>query len=126
MSTGFEALGAASAVLQVISFARDLIVTCKGIYDGKLTSEENLERHAQQMSDAVDRVQIRCEVMAKLHPQVNNNELQAIAKACKESAQELKKEARFVTGLCDKRNLLHAIHATLRGARHRKKIELLE
>ncbi|KAK7427642.1 hypothetical protein QQZ08_005917 [Neonectria magnoliae] len=126
MATGLEALGAASAVLQVISFASDVIIVCKKVYDGKPTVDDQLEEHAERMSDAVGRVQSRCQTMAKNQPSEYDKKLAKIAEACRTAAKELQTELRFVTGLHEKGRLLKAINATLRASSHRKKIERLE
>ncbi|KAK7408212.1 hypothetical protein QQX98_009621 [Neonectria punicea] len=126
MATGFEALGAASAVLQVISFASDVIIVCKKVYDGKPTVDDQLEEHAKRMSDVIGRVQSRCQTMAKNQPSEDDKTLADIAEACRTAAKELRTELRFVTGLHEKGSLLKAINATLRASSHRKKIERLE
>ncbi|RBR10305.1 uncharacterized protein FIESC28_09513 [Fusarium coffeatum] len=49
MATGIEALGAVSAVFQVILFSAEAIALCKKIYDGKPTANDDLEGHATQL-----------------------------------------------------------------------------
>ncbi|RKL38449.1 hypothetical protein BFJ72_g7260 [Fusarium proliferatum] len=126
MATGLEALGAASAVLQVISFAADVAVACKKIYDGKPTSEVCVERHAKQMSDAVSRLETRCEAMANVHSRFGDQKLQSIAKECKKAAEDLEREAQFITSLHVKHSILKAVHATFTASSHQKKIQRLE
>ncbi|SPJ91037.1 related to small s protein [Fusarium torulosum] len=126
MATGLEALGAASAVLQVISFASDVVIACKKIYDGKPTSEVCLERHSKQMSDAVGRLETRCEAMANVHSKFGNQKLQDIAKECKKAAEDLEREAQSITSLHVKGSILKAVHATFRVSSHQKKIQRLE
>ncbi|KPM41841.1 hypothetical protein AK830_g4691 [Neonectria ditissima] len=126
MATGLEALGAASAVLQVISFASDVISVCKKIYDGKPTANDHLEEHAKRMSDAAGRVQIRCQAMAKNQPSEYDKKLADIAEDCKTAARDLEVELQFATGLQDKGNIFKAVNATLRASSHRKKVERLE
>ncbi|RKK80148.1 hypothetical protein BFJ71_g16003 [Fusarium oxysporum] len=126
MATGLEALGAASAVLQVISFASEVSVACKKIYDGKPTSEVCLKHHAKQMSDAVGRLETRLEAIAKVHSKFSNQKLQDVAEDCKRAAEDLEKEAQFITSLHVKGNILKAIHATFRASGHQKKIQRLE
>ncbi|KAF9768241.1 hypothetical protein IL306_014480, partial [Fusarium sp. DS 682] len=126
MATGLEALGAASAVLQVISFASEVSVAWKKIYDGKPTSEVCLKHHAKQMSDAVGRLETRLEAIAKVHSKFSNQKLQDVAEDCKRAAEDLEKEAQFITSLHVKGNILKAIHATFRASGHQKKIQRLE
>ncbi|KAJ3548579.1 hypothetical protein NM208_g939 [Fusarium decemcellulare] len=126
MATGLEVLGTASAVLQVISFACDVAGACKRVYDGKPTADDDLEEHAQRMSDAVSRIQTRCETLAKSQSSNDHTKLSDIAEDCSAAARELESEVRFVTGLHKKGNLLRAAHAALRASSHRKKIDRLE
>lgn len=126
MATGLEALGAASAVLQVISFAADLVSACRKVYDGKPTEYNALREHATQMCDAADRVQSRCESMAKMRPFEHDANLDAIAKGCRAAARELETEAKFVTRMQVKGSLFKAVNAILRASSHQKKIERLE
>ncbi|KAH8667143.1 hypothetical protein BGZ61DRAFT_509602 [Ilyonectria robusta] len=126
MLTGFEALGAASAVLQVISFAGEVVSVCRKVYDGRPTSNDDLEEHVKGMSDAVGRIQDRCQAMANTQQSGYDKKLGSIAEGCKTAATELEKEVRFVTSMHGKGSLLKAIHATIRASSHRKKIESLE
>ncbi|KAF4974470.1 hypothetical protein FZEAL_8641 [Fusarium zealandicum] len=126
MATGLEALGAASAVLQVISFASEVVCGCKKIYDGKPTGMNDLEEHTKRMSDAIGRIQSRCQTMAKTQPSEHEKKLSDIAKDCRAAAKELETEVRFVTAMHRKGSLLKAANAFLRASRHRKKIERLE
>lgn len=124
MLTGFEALGAASAVLQVISFSGSVISQCYDIYDGKLTPEHELEEHASLMLDAAGRVQSRYPAI----PQGTEEEkkLAHIAAKCVDAAKELEAETKLVTSMCQKGTLSNAFRAALRSKGHRKKIERLE
>lgn len=124
MATGLEALGAASAVLQVISFSCNVISLCYGIYDGKPTVEHDLEDYASRMIDAASRVQTRSQAM----PQMTDAEkkLVEIGHKCQETAQDLEKETQAVTRLCQKGILYKAAWATLRSSKHRKNIERLQ
>ncbi|KAM0442288.1 hypothetical protein ACHAQK_004622, partial [Fusarium lateritium] len=51
MATGFEVLGAVSALWEVSVVANDAITLCKKIYDGKPTHDNDLESFANQMSE---------------------------------------------------------------------------
>ncbi|KAF4445622.1 hypothetical protein F53441_10686 [Fusarium austroafricanum] len=126
MATGLEALGAASAVLQVISFASDLAVACKKAYDGAKTPQDDLERHAKQMAEVVGRVQTRCEDMAKSNSNFNAPELRNIAKVCKDAAEDLELEVQSVTKLQAKGSLVKAFRKAFNTSRHQKKLQGLE
>ncbi|KAF5689862.1 hypothetical protein FDENT_4176 [Fusarium denticulatum] len=126
MLTGFEALGAASAVLQVISFATDVVVACKIAYDGATTSQDDLQRYAGQMSEAVGRVHTRCESMNNANSKFASPELQNIAKECKDAADKLNAEVQCVTSMQAQGDILKSIRKTFRASRHRKKLQALE
>ncbi|KAF5989023.1 hypothetical protein FBULB1_1178 [Fusarium bulbicola] len=125
MLTGFEALGAASAVLQVISFATDVVVACKNAYDGAATSQDDLQRYAGQMSEAVGRVHTRCEQMKNSNSRFTSPELQNIAKECKDAADKLETEVRCVTSMQAQGDILKSIRKTFRASRHREKLQAL-
>ncbi|KAG5784369.1 hypothetical protein H9Q73_001981 [Fusarium xylarioides] len=126
MLTGFEALGAASAVLQVISFATDVVVACKNAYDGATTSQDDLQRYAGQMSEAVGRVYTRCEEMSKANSKFASPKLQNIAKECKDAAGKLEAEVQCVTSMQAQGDILKSIRKTFKASRHRQKLQALQ
>ncbi|KAF5565356.1 hypothetical protein FNAPI_1671 [Fusarium napiforme] len=126
MLTGFEALGAASAVLQVISFAADVAVACKSAYDGATTSQDDLQRYAGQMSEAVDRVHTRCEQMRNANSKFASPKLQNIAKECKDTADKLEAEVQCVTRVQAQGDILKSIRKAFRASSHRKKLQALQ
>ncbi|KAF5642177.1 hypothetical protein F25303_6598 [Fusarium sp. NRRL 25303] len=126
MLTGFEALGAASAVLQVISFATDVVVACKNAYDGATTSQDALERYTGQMSEAVGRLHTRCEQMSNANTKFASPKLQNIAKECKDVADKLEAEVQYLTSMPAQGDISKSIHKSLRVWRHRKKLQALE
>ncbi|KAI1032533.1 hypothetical protein LB503_012609 [Fusarium chuoi] len=126
MLTGFEALGAASAVLQVISFATDVAVACKNAYDGATTSHDDLQRYAGQMSEAVGRVHNRCEQMNNANSKFASPKLQNIAKECKDVANTLEAEVQYVASMQAQGDILKSIRKTFRASRHRKRLHALQ
>ncbi|CAH0025057.1 unnamed protein product [Clonostachys rhizophaga] len=126
MATGFEALGAASAILQVIQVAASLISNCKKVYDGKPTIDNDLELYAGRMSDATSSIQTRCKAMAEARPSKYNERLDTLARECLSVANELKAEVRSVTTMQKKGSLFRAVNAVLKASTQRKKIEGLE
>lgn len=124
MLTGFEALGVASAVLQVISFAGATASQCYRIYEGRPTSEDQLEEHTCQMMDAAQRAKVRHRAM---HPETEDEKnLSEIAEKCIKAAGELQAETRLVTNLCHKGKFSKAFHATFRSGKNKSKIGRLE
>uniref|UniRef100_A0A0D2YIY7 NACHT domain-containing protein n=1 Tax=Fusarium oxysporum (strain Fo5176) TaxID=660025 RepID=A0A0D2YIY7_FUSOF len=126
MLTGFEALGAASAVLQVISFASDLAVACKNAYDGATTSQDDLQRYAGRMSEAVDCVHTRCEKMSNANSKFASPKLQTIAKECKDAADKLEAEVQYVTSLQAKGDIVKSLRKAFRVSSHQKKLQALQ
>lgn len=126
MATGFEALGAASAILQVIQVAASLISNCKKVYDGKPTIDNDLELYAGRMSDATSSIRSRCKAMAEARPSKYNERLDTLAKECLSVANELEAEVRSVTTIQKKGSLFRAVNAVLKASSQRKKIESLE
>ncbi|KAM0559807.1 hypothetical protein ACHAPJ_003755 [Fusarium lateritium] len=126
MLTGFEALGAASAVLQVISFASDLAIACKDAYDGATTSQDDLQRYAEQMSEAMGCVHTRCEKMNNANSKFASPKLQNIAKECKNAADKLEVEVQYVTSLQATGDFVKSLRKAFRTSTHRKKIQALQ
>ncbi|KAL7755250.1 hypothetical protein ACKLNR_015007 [Fusarium oxysporum f. sp. zingiberi] len=126
MLTGFEALGAASAVLQVISFASDLAVACKNAYDGATTSQDDLQRYAGRMYEAVDCVHTRSEKMSNANSKFASPKLQTIAKECKDAAGKLEAEVQYVTSLEAKGDIVKSLRKAFRVSRHQKKLQALQ
>ncbi|KAF5630108.1 hypothetical protein F52700_7466 [Fusarium sp. NRRL 52700] len=125
MLTGFEALGAASAVLQVISFATDVVVACKNAYDGVTTSQDDLQRHAGQMYEAVSLVHTRYEQMRIAKSNLVNPKLQNIAQECKDAADKLKAEVESVTSMQAQGDVLKSVRKAFRASRHQKRFQAL-
>lgn len=111
MATKLEALGAASAVLQVIYFSCSVASLSCYIYDWKSTVENDIEDYATRMMDAADRVQTRCLAM----PQTRSAErkLAEVGQKCHDTAEELRRATQRVTQLCRKGIVRQAIWATL-------------
>ncbi|SCO92156.1 uncharacterized protein FRV6_16284 [Fusarium oxysporum] len=125
MATGLEVLGAVSAVCALASFARETISVCKRVYNGESTADEDLKKHAEQMSEAIAWVQTRCMGIGS-EPSDYNSKFEDIVKGCRTAAAELETELRLVTSMNQKRNGARVIQTFLNGPRHRRKIERLE
>ncbi|WKT52451.1 hypothetical protein QSH57_002965 [Fusarium oxysporum f. sp. vasinfectum] len=125
MATGLEVLGAVSAVCALASFARETISVCKRVYNGESTADEDLKKHAEQMSEAIAWVQTRCMGIGS-EPSDYNSKFEDIVKGCRTAAAELETELGLVTSMNQKRNGARVIQTFLNGPRHRRKIERLE
>ncbi|EWY92345.1 hypothetical protein FOYG_05922 [Fusarium oxysporum NRRL 32931] len=124
MATGLEALGAASAVLQLISFAGSLASITMKIYDGIPTAENELEDYATKMLDAAKRVESR---QVPRGTSVNDRLLE-VSQKCIDAAQELEKEIKNVTKRYKKQKgkILMAVYSAFRADKHKAKINELE
>ncbi|PNP79869.1 hypothetical protein FNYG_06566 [Fusarium nygamai] len=119
MATGLEALGAASAVLSLISFAGSLASLTMKIYDGIPTAENELEDYAAKMLDAAKRVKSR--QVPRGTPV--NDKLSEISQRTIDAAGELEKATRNIT--TQKGNRLKAFYSAVRAKKNRAKINEL-
>ncbi|KAF4471979.1 small s [Fusarium albosuccineum] len=111
MATGLEALGAASAVLQVISFAGSVISLCYKIYDGQLTPENKLEEYASQMIDATERVRDRSQQVPS--GTTDEKKLLEIAQKCFDASKSLQTETQLITRRYQKGKLFRAAYSAI-------------
>ncbi|SPJ79045.1 uncharacterized protein FTOL_07436 [Fusarium torulosum] len=110
MTTGFEALGAISALWEVFVVANDAITLCKKIYDGKPTHDNDLEDFANQLAEAIDDIQEQCQAMSKSEmPSKAETKLEEIANDYQSCIRELQTEVRYVTSIHKKGNFGTAV-----------------
>ncbi|KAF5561172.1 hypothetical protein FNAPI_3798 [Fusarium napiforme] len=119
MATGLEALGAASAVISLISFAGSLASLTMKIYDGIPTAENELEDYATRMLDAATRVKSRQVPRGTLI----NDKLSEVSQRTIDAAGELEKATRNISA--QKGNRLKAFCSAIRAKRNRAKINEL-
>lgn len=124
MATGLEAVGAASAIIQLISFAGTLASLAFQIHDGRPTPENELEEYAAKMSDAAKRVQTRAKQVPQITPE--EKKLFQVAQECVAAAEGLRKEAQSVTKGYHKGKVLKAVIGAIRASHHRKKVQDLD
>ncbi|RKK08024.1 hypothetical protein BFJ65_g17497 [Fusarium oxysporum f. sp. cepae] len=125
MATGLEVLGAVSAVCALVSFASETVSVCKRVYNCESTADEDLKKHAEQMSEAIAWVQTRCMGIGS-EPSDYNSKFEDIVKGCETAVAELETELGLVTSMNQKRKGARVIQTFLNGPRHRRKIERLE
>ncbi|KAF5633786.1 uncharacterized protein FTJAE_6937 [Fusarium tjaetaba] len=123
MATGLEALGAASAIIQLISFAGSLVSLSFRIYDGKLTSEHELEEYSIKMMEAARRVQSRGTQMFQGN-QVGDK-LSKVSQDCIDAATDLRKEAQKLTKRYQKGKVFKSFYSAFGAQRHRSKLNQL-
>ena len=125
MATGLEALGAASAVVQLIAFAGSLVSLSFKIYDGIPTPENELEEYSNKMMEAARRVQSRGAQVPQ-GTQVGNK-LSNVSQECIDTASKLKKEAQTLTKRYKngKGRTLKAFYSAFRTESHKIKLNQL-
>ncbi|KAI1031212.1 hypothetical protein LB504_000152 [Fusarium proliferatum] len=126
MATGLEALGAASAVVQLIAFAGSLVSLSFKIYDGIPTTENELEEYSNKMMEAARRVQSRGAQVPQ-GTQVGDK-LSNVSQECIETASKLKKEAQTLTKRYKngKGKIFQAVYSALRTESHKAKLNQLD
>lgn len=125
MATGLEALGAASAVVQLIAFAGSLVSLSFKIYDGIPTPENELEEYSNKMMEAARRVQSRGAQVTQ-GTQVGNK-LSNVSQECIDTASKLKKEAQTLTKRYKngKGRILKAVYSAFRTESHKTRLNQL-
>ncbi|KAF5653389.1 hypothetical protein F25303_2379 [Fusarium sp. NRRL 25303] len=125
MATGLEALGAASAVVQLIAFAGSLVSLSFKIYDGIPTPENELEEYSNKMMEAARRVQSRGAEVPQ-GTQVGNK-LSNVSQECIDTASKLKKEAQTLTKRYKngKGKIFKAVYSAFRTESHKTKLNQL-
>ncbi|KAF5699477.1 hypothetical protein FGLOB1_11357 [Fusarium globosum] len=125
MATGLEALGAASAVVQLIAFAGSLVSLSFKIYDGIPTPENELEEYSNKMMEAARRVQSRGAQVPQ-GTQVGKK-LSNVSQECIDTASKLKKEAQTLTKRYKngKGRIIKAVYSAFRTESHKTKLNQL-
>lgn len=125
MATGLEALGAASAVVQLIAFAGSLMSLSFKIYDGIPTPENEPEEYSNKMMEAARRVQSRSAQVPQ-GTQVGNK-LFNVSQECIDTASKLKKEAQTLTKRYKngKGKTFKAVYSAFRTESHKIKLNQL-
>nr|RBQ87327.1 hypothetical protein FVER53263_00165 [Fusarium verticillioides] len=121
MATGLDALGAASAVIQLISFAGSLVSLSFKIHDGVPTPENELEEYSTKMMEAARSVQARGNHQGT---QVGDK-LFKVSQECINTATELRKEAQTLTKRYQKGKMFKAVYSALRAESHKTKLNQL-
>ncbi|KAG5808258.1 hypothetical protein H9Q74_007704 [Fusarium xylarioides] len=125
MATGLEALGAASAVVQLIAFAGSLVSLSFKIYDGIPTPENELEEYSTKMTAAC-RVQTRGnQVPQGTQGTQVGDKLSKVSQECINAATELRKEAQTLTKRRQKGKMFKAVYSAFRAESHKTKLNQL-
>ncbi|PKK54026.1 hypothetical protein CI102_1264 [Trichoderma harzianum] len=118
--SGFEILGMACAVMQVISFAHELCTFCKDIYDGRPTIDTHREATAASMKSASEGLNI---YFQSFSPRDDDQKvLVDISEKCMATAKELHTEAPKATAYHKPGSIKKSFGAFFKFGRHKKKI----
>ncbi|KAL6787148.1 hypothetical protein J3E68DRAFT_445699 [Trichoderma sp. SZMC 28012] len=120
--SGFEALSMVCSIMQVISFTKEVLTLCKDVYDGRPTTDRQMEENTASIQVLLDNM-THCSVSIQ---QTNSDkELYAIAEKCSKAAQELQKEMQQVAKHCKPGDAIKAMIAGYKSTRHKRKITSL-
>lgn len=121
--SGFEALGMASGVLQVIAFAASTANLCKAVYDGASTADEEIRQNALSMRNAADNMRTYSRGMA---PSPSFGALLDIVDKCYTTAEKLQSEVDSIKTLQGKGDLFRSARVALKSMRKKSTIEKLQ
>ncbi|KAJ4854436.1 NACHT domain-containing protein [Trichoderma breve] len=121
--SGFEALSMVCSIMQVISFTKEVLTLCKDVYDGRPTTDRQMEENTASIQVLLDDMKRRSSHMQQQTK--DEKELYAIAQKCSKAAQELQKEIQQVTKHHKPGDTLRAIIAGYKSKSHKRKISSL-
>lgn len=125
MATGLEALGAASAVIQLISFSTNVISNAIDVYQGRPLPDSNVEEYAEELQNAVSRVELCCQG-AIMQRSAHERKIVEIAEKCQKSARRLRDEMRYLSSTRQSGKARNAFLSALIARSRQKKLEDLE
>lgn len=121
--SGFEALGMASSVLQVISFAASTAKLCKAIYDGAPVGVDVCQ-NASSMMHAAEEMKAYSRAMRP--DMAGSNALLEISEKCHATAKKLQREVDGIQTHQGKRTLLSSARMAIKSLRKKDVIEQLQ
>ncbi|EHK20567.1 uncharacterized protein TRIVIDRAFT_202804 [Trichoderma virens Gv29-8] len=93
--SGLEALSMACSVMQVISFTKEVLTLCKDVYDGRPTTDSQMEENTASIQSLL--IEMNRHSGSIKQQTKEEKELHAIAQKCNKAAQELQKEIQEIT-----------------------------
>lgn len=127
MSTGFEVVGTAVALYQLINASAGLISEFKAVCDGEPTANDHLDEHVKNLTKASALTQARYKAMSSLEKLSDGEKrVQKTAEECQASAQALLGELRYVKKSLESKNCLGVVAYVVKPKVHRKKIERMD
>jgi hypothetical protein len=125
MATGLEALGAASAVIQLISFSTSVISKAIEVYQGRLLPDNGVEEYAEELQNAVSRVELCCQG-AIMQQSAHERKIKEIAEKCQKSARKLHDELRSLSSTRQSGKARNAFLSALIARSRQNKLRDLE
>ncbi|KAJ4135261.1 hypothetical protein NW768_004883 [Fusarium equiseti] len=125
MATGLEALGAASAVIQLISFSTSVISKAIDVYQGRPLPDSSVEEYAKELQNAVSRVELCCQG-AIMKQSANERKIVEIAEKCQKSARRLHDEVRSLSSTRQSGKARNAFLSALLAKTRQNKLQDLE
>ncbi|RGP67467.1 hypothetical protein FLONG3_8488 [Fusarium longipes] len=122
--SGLEALGIASSILQVISFALETARLCKAVYNDEPTTNDEIEEQSVLLKEASE---LTFDVCRAYQPHTNDEKkLKGIAAQCNKTATELEDKLSDVMRHNSPGSTSKAVAVLLKTWKNKKNIERLE
>lgn len=125
MATGLEALGAASAVIQLISFSTSVISKAIDVYQGRPLPDSSVEKYAKELQNAVSQVE-RCCQGSIMQQSAHERKITEIAEKCQKSARKLHDEVRSLSSTRQSGKARNAFSSALIARYRQNKLRDLE
>ncbi|UKZ85125.1 uncharacterized protein TrAFT101_000999 [Trichoderma asperellum] len=121
--SGLEALSLVCSIMQVISFTKELITTCKDIYEGRATADDQLQENTASIKSLLDDMN-QCSGSVQQRTQ-NERDLHEIARKCSIAAQDLETEIQRLTRYHKPGNVVKALVGGIKSITRERKIKEL-
>ncbi|KAL6823508.1 hypothetical protein V8C40DRAFT_248239 [Trichoderma camerunense] len=120
--SGFEALSMVCSIMQVISFTKEVLTLCKDVYDGRPTTDRQMEENMASIGILLNGM--RRSGSARYHTK-EEEEVYAMAQKCSKAAQEVQKEIQQVAKYYKPGDAIRAIFVGYKSKSHKRKITSL-
>ncbi|KAH7303182.1 hypothetical protein B0I35DRAFT_181694 [Stachybotrys elegans] len=120
--SGFEALGVACLIFQVISFARETTAVCLAVYNGQQTPDAAFEEKAATMGELATEIESECQQPATHETKT----LREFAAKVHTTADAVAREMQNITKHNKKGSAWKAIRVAAASLTHRRRIEDLD
>ncbi|KAL7905314.1 hypothetical protein GGI35DRAFT_461387 [Trichoderma velutinum] len=120
--SGFEVLSMVCSIMQVISFTKELLTPCKDVYDGRPTTNRQMEENMASIEILLDGMRHSCSTRQQTK---DEKELYEMAQKCSKAGQELQKEIQQVAKHYKPGDAIRAIIVGYKSKSHKRKITSL-